>query len=324
MHVHTASILFCTILATAMAQPEAAVAASKISGTNKKEAALDHLLSERESEKAMQAAIKEARDSGISEQTILEARFLYHVDRNEDEAVAAMQPEFAKLAEHFKVQDSAIFTTKEDWLAVTEYIRAIAALELGDKAGFKSHITEAFWLSPRQAAAFAPHIERMRLEESMTQVRVDFENKFLTVVGNQSVSLKKIMTNHQAMILHFWSPANHDCMDSLPDFAATFKALSAHGIAVATLVPNTPDNILIDSKKAIDSLDPKTLGTWIIDESTHTLTNQLRVQVMPTFVLISNDGRVLFNGDPSDDALWEALKHIDSKIIRPQIHEVTN
>ena len=37
-----------------------------------------------------------------SEQAILEARFLYHVDRREDDAIAAMLPEFLKQQEHFK------------------------------------------------------------------------------------------------------------------------------------------------------------------------------------------------------------------------------
>ena len=66
---------------------------------------------------------------------------------------------------------------KEDWLAVIEYVQAIAALKKGDKAAFKTHITEAFWLSPRQASAFAPHIDRMRLEEAMRAVKIDFETK---------------------------------------------------------------------------------------------------------------------------------------------------
>ncbi len=85
-----------------------------------REAALDNLLAERESPKALKAAIAEARKAGVSEQAILEARFLYHVDHREDEAIAAMLPEFLKQRDGFKLEDSAIFGVKEDWLAVIE------------------------------------------------------------------------------------------------------------------------------------------------------------------------------------------------------------
>jgi hypothetical protein len=89
------------------------------------EIALDHLLSERGSPQALEKAIAEARKNQISEQAILEARFLYHVDQREDAAIAAMLPEFIKQRDLFKLEDSEIFSTKEDWLAVIEYVQAI-------------------------------------------------------------------------------------------------------------------------------------------------------------------------------------------------------
>ncbi|MCX8494727.1 MAG: redoxin domain-containing protein [Akkermansiaceae bacterium] len=321
MRIHTVAYLLCALVASALAESELTPSAPKTQEPNKKEAALDHLLSERDSDSAMAAAVQEARDCGISDQAILEARFLYHVDRNEDDAIATMLPEFKKQAEHFRVEDSAIFSTKEDWSAVTEYVDAIASLKKGDKTGFKKHITEAFWLSPRQASAFAPHIERMRQEEAMSQIHIDFETKLHALTEDQTVALKDLIAGHQAMIIHFWSPANHDCVDSLPDFAVTSKTLSEQGIAMVSLVPNSPATLLTDAKKAIEPLRQKKLGAWLIDASDHSLASQLNVKTLPTFVLISNEGRILFNGEPSNDALWDALKRIDSKIIRPQLHE---
>jgi len=321
MRVHTVTCLLCALVASALAEFELTPSAPKAQEPSKKEAALDHLLSERDSDSAMATAIQEARDCGISDQAILEARFLYHVDRNEDNAIAIMLPEFKKQAEHFRVEDSAIFSTMEDWLAATEYVAAIAFLKNGDKTGFKKHITEAFWLSPRQASAFAPHIERMRQEEVMSQIHIDFETKLHRLTEDQTVTLKDLIADHKAMIIHFWSPANHDCVDSLPDFAVTAKTLSEQGIAMVSLVPNSSGPVLTDAKKAIEPLRQKMLGAWLIDDSDHSLASQLHVQTLPTFVLISNEGRILFNGEPSNDALWETLKRIDTKITRPQLHE---
>lgn len=286
-------------------------------GASPKEVALDNLLSERDSEKEFTTVIEAAKKAGLSAQAILEARFLYHVDRREDDAVAALLPEFLKLRDDFKLADTAIFGVKEDWLAVVEYVQAIAALKQGDKNAFKSHITEAFWLSPRQASAFAPHIDRLRLEEAMRAVKIDYESKLAALGGGDPVALKSLMTEKKAMILHFWSPASRECEASLPDYAATAKALGENGIAMVTILPDDSAQILADARAMTRKDGANPPGAWLVDSKENPLARALRVQALPAFVLVSNEGRIIFNGDPSDDALWEELAKIDVKITRP-------
>jgi hypothetical protein len=287
-------------------------------GQSPREVALDNLLSERESDQALEKVIAAAKEAGIRDQVVIEARFLYHIDRREDAAIAAMLPEFLKQQEHFRIEDSAIFSVKEDWLAVVEYVQAIAALKKGDKAAFKTHITEAFWLSPRQAAAFAPDINRLRLEESMSAVKIDFESKFLALGGGDAVSLSSLMKDRKAMILHFWSPASRECEASMPDFIITAKALGEKGIAVASLIPDSTPEAVAKARETIGPLGANAPGAWLVDSKENPLAMELRVQAMPVFVLISNEGRVVFNGDPSDDALWDALGKLDPGITRPE------
>lgn len=282
-----------------------------------REIALDNLLSERNSEKSLNEAIAAARKVGVSNQAILEARFLYHIDRREDDDIAAMLPDFIKQREDFKLTDSAIFSVKEDWLAVNEYVEAITCLKKGDKDAFKTHITEAFWLSPRQASAFAPHIDRMRLEESMRSVKIDFDAKYDTLAGGEAITLKSLMTDRKAALLQFWSPASRECEGSLADYAVTAKTLTDKGITMVSILTEHSETSLTNARKMILPLGEKPPGTWLIDQKEKNLALQLRVQTLPTFILISNGGQILFNGDPTDDGLWEALKKIDSKIIRP-------
>ena len=234
-----------------------------------------------------------------------------------------MLPEFLKQREVFKIEDSAIFSIKEDWLAVTEYVQAIASLKKGDKAGFKNHITEAFWLSPRQASAFAPHIDRMRLEESMRQVTIDFETTLLPLVGNEAVTLQKLMVGKKAMLFHFWSPASRECESSLPDYAVTAKALDEKGIAMISILSSDSPEILTNARKMIQPLGTNFPGAWLVDRKDKSFAQDLRIQALPTFVLITGEGRILFNGDPTEDGLWDALKKIDPLIIRPQAAKVT-
>lgn len=303
------------------AGPEKIEANADSGNSSPREIALDNLLSERESQKALDVAIAHARELGISEQAILEARFIYHVDRREDDAIAALLPEFMKQREVFKIEDSEIFSVKEDWLAVLEYVQAIVGLKKGDKAAFKSHITEAFWLSPRQASAFAPHIERMRLEDAMRSVKIDFAARFAPLAAGDAVPLHQLMKDKKAMLVHFWSPLNRECETSMPDFVITAKALGEKGIAVVSLLPDDSPKILTAARAMLHPLGANPPGAWLVDSKETPLARELRVQGLPLFVLVSNEGKILFNGDPTDDAFWETLTKIEPQISRPESHD---
>lgn len=318
MRIPVFTLSLITALAPLMAEPSSPDAALAAAATSAREAALDDLLSERDSIAALDAVIANARKVGVTEQAILEARFLYHVDRREDEAIAAMLPEFLRQRDVFQLEDSAIFGVKEDWLAVVEYVQAIAALEKGDKDAFKRHITEAFWLGPRQAAAFAPHIERLRLEESMRAVRIDFSSILKPIDNGAPVVLGNLTEGKKAMLLHFWSPQSRECEAAMPDFARTAAMLNSNGVAVVSLIPSQSPEVLANARKMILPYAAKPCGSWLIDPVENSLGRDLRIQNLPTMVIVSPEGRILFNGDPTDDLFWDALRRIDSHIVRPE------
>lgn len=279
--------------------------------------ALEKILSERESPAAFDKAIAAARDAGVGEQAILEARFLYHVDLGQDDAIAAMLPEVLKRRAGFKLEDSAIFSLEEDWLAVVEYVQAVAALAKGDKDAFKRHITEAFWLSPGQAAAFAPHIERQRMQQAMALVEMDFSLEAKPLDGGEPLALSSLIKGKQAVLLHFWSPWSRECADAMNDFSSTAVMLSANGIAVISLLSPGVPALAADAREMVQALPGKEAGAWLMDPDKGSLARLLRVRKLPTMVIVSAAGKVLFNGDPSDEFFWSALRGIDARIIRP-------
>ena len=286
-----------------------------------KEDAIEQMLSERESPEALDKAVTAARALGIPEQAILEARFLFHVDRAEDDEIAALLPEFEKQRAEFKLVDSEIFAAEDDWLAVTEYVRAIAALREGDSASFKSHITEAFWLSPKQGAAFAPHIERMRLMDAMKAVRVDFDKKYEDVLTDESVSLGEIRGESKGMLLHFWSPWSRECEATLADFFLTAQHIIPKGVAVVSILPETSAKVTTDAKAMLESTGKEIPGHWIVDSKKAPISHKLKVQSVPVVVLLSADGRVLYNGHPAEENFWKALESIAPDIERPEMRE---
>jgi hypothetical protein len=290
-------------------------------GLPPKRAALERMLSERGTSAEFETTVKKAREQGVSDQAILEATFLYHVDRREDDKLAAMMPEFVKRKESFKLDESEIFAVREDWLAVVEYVQAIAALKKNDRDGFKKHITEAFWLSPRQGSAFAPHIDRLRLDESMSKIKVDTAARLEPLFGGDAVQLSTLLKDRKALLFHFWSPWSRECEDSMPDFKTTVLELQKNGIAVASLNFETTPEALVDAKRIATTLGTPAPGAWLIDREKDSLHRMLRIQSVPSMVLVSPEGRVIFNGHPSEDRLWEALAAMAPDIKRPAVAE---
>ena len=316
MRLHSILPLIATLGFLAAQPPAPQQLAAEVEAAARQDA-LEKILSERESPAAFDKAVAAARDAGVGEQAILEARFLYHVDLGQDDAIAAMLPEVLKRRAGFKLEDSAIFSLEEDWLAVVEYVQAVAALGKGDKDAFKRHITEAFWLSPGQAAAFAPHIERQRMQQAMALVEMDFSLEAKPLDGGEPLALSTLIKDKQAVLLHFWSPWSRECADAMNDFSSTAAMLSANGIAVISLLPPGVPALAADAREMVKALPGEEAGAWLMDPDKGSLARLLRVRKLPTMVIVSAAGKVLFNGDPSDELFWNALRGINARIIRP-------
>lgn len=319
----SAALLAIAIAGTAISHSPAQIAADEksppVENPSIREVALQNLLTERASLKDLEKAAIAARKAGVSEQAILEGRFLFHVDQNDDAAIAAMLPEFVKRRDNFKPAESAIFALTDDWLASVEYVQAIAALQNHDATAFKKHITEAFWLSPGQAAAFAPQVERARLSEAMRSVKIDFTIRAAPLAGTtEAPTLAKLIDGKKALLIHFWSPWSRECEASLDDFAATVALLSKHDIAILSLVSDQPADVRADTLEMIRPYIEKPFGTWGLDASESSLAQTLLVRNLPVMVLVSTEGRILFNGSPDDERLWNALHEITPDLQRPE------
>jgi hypothetical protein len=75
---------------------------------------------------------------------------------------------------------------------------------------------------------------------------------------------------------------------------------------------------VIDAARAmILPLGDQAPGSWLEDAKENPLGRELRIRNLPTMVLVSPEGKVIFNGDPTDDEFWNALKKINAAIERP-------
>jgi len=199
---------------------------------------------------------------------------------------------------------------------VVEYLKALDALQRDDRAAFKKHITEAFWLSPRQGPAFARHIERMRLDRAMEEVQVDLTRP-LDALDGERRSLNRVLGDDKALLLHFWSPWDHQAELALPETLALAGTLERLGLATVTVLVDRDDEARAATREALAAAEGDPPGAWLLDHAREPLQRTLRVRELPTVVVVAPDGRVLFNGAPGDPTLWRRLAKYDPAIRPP-------
>lgn len=284
---------------------------------------IDTLFSSRDSDE-FHAAIEKAKKAGISEQATLEARFLYYVDKQDEKALADLSRELVPLYDKFDASNSEAFALKEDWQAIIQYTQALAALQAGKRDDFKKHITEAFWLSPRQASSFAPYIDKLRLDEAMRTVTIPADLTLPSILAEHpNFKFEEANKDHSAILLHFWSPWSQEIELTLEDLASTTKEAKKHKIAVVSVLAERSGEVEEDALRFIRESADHIPCFWVKDHTTTPLSQLLRVQNVPTMALIDSKGKVLFNGHPSDPALWNTLKKVAPDFKKPDAPKPT-
>jgi len=292
------------------AQTEQAPAANKTEEI--KNEVIQQLFNTREKNDFLKASAH-AKKLGLSKQVILEATFLYHIDLAESDEIINITGEFQQMAENFDPDTSKIFTSKDDWLSVIEYGLALKALNEKNEALFKKHIQEAFWLSPNKAAAFAPHINQLHTNHAMAKLQLDLERKIFQVTNSKTISIAKLLENKQALVLRFWSPWSQNAELDEPLTKKLSNLCSENQISFASILINKDPQGIQDTLEIIEEMGKDFTSYWLADEDTSALTKLLRVADLPTIVIISKEGKILYNGTLHQKELWDQLTQIAPK-----------
>lgn len=279
------------------------------------ESLLDELLSQRGSREDFEQHIARARQAGLQEQVLLEARFLYCVDQDQA-SLPQLIPALEAMSSQFSVDQSKIFATREDFLAVIEYCRAMAALAKNDDQAFKQHICEAFWLSPTQAGAYAPCIEKWRLARHIATATIDISQRLDGLIEPNALSLANALDQSSALLLHFWSPWNDD-EASRAQLRRTVELAQDQGVFIASVLADPSTENIREAKSLLSQQPPIAHWQQWVELQDHKLAHALRVTDLPTLVLISREGRVLYHGGMETEALKKNLQSLNNKKTEP-------
>jgi len=258
-------------------------------------------------------AADEAKKAGAPAQLIAEAKLVWGLRHKDSAFLAKSLPDLEAAAATFKKEESAGLGSVEEFKALISYIKALDAAGKGDEAALKEHISEAFWLSPEQAPLFAETITFFRTQAKMAKVTVDMKLS-ITHSDGKNTSLADVLGKNKAVLLDFWASWCGPCMNLMPETRKIAEALGKHGVVVAGM--NTEGDEAI-AQKVRSEKEMKGV-TWLVEPKAKPFSDQLEITSIPRMVLVSPQGKVLFNGHPQDKSLWAALKNVDASIEAPK------
>ncbi|MDI1315274.1 TlpA disulfide reductase family protein [Prosthecobacter sp.] len=281
------------------------------------QALMQRLFAQDTTEEDLQSLAKEANKIGVPRQQIIEAKLVWGLRHQSTPFLLKILPEVEILANSFDPASAAALPNVAAVKAFIAYIKALKAGEAQDAAGFKQNILEAIWLNPQQAQVFIQAIEKFHLEAKMAALVIDLKIPLTTSMG-EATTLSDQLGSGKALLLDFWASWCGPCMALMPALKEKAKMLPSHGIVVAAM--NKDDGSAEATAEAtaerIRQEQNATLP-WLVEPAERPYTKALEIATIPRMVLLSPEGKVLFNGHPEDPALWVALKKVDPTIEAP-------
>ncbi|MBK8093747.1 MAG: TlpA family protein disulfide reductase [Verrucomicrobiaceae bacterium] len=256
---------------------------------------------------------KDANKMGVPRQQIIEARLIYGLRNLNVPYLLKLLPEAEVLAKNFDPAQSAAIPSAEAVQSFIAYIHALKAKGDGNKDEFKKHILEAIWLQPSQAPVFIQTIESHRREIKMATLKVDMALPIVTSMG-ETTTLGDLVHGKKAVLIDFWASWCGPCMQLMPTLKKEAEELAKYGIAVIAM--NKDDEVAETIAERIRKEQDMHIP-WLIEPKERPFTQLFEIQTLPRTVLLSPEGKVLFNGMLQDPGLWAALKKINSAIEPP-------
>jgi hypothetical protein len=265
------------------------------------------------SEEELQALAKEANKAGVPRQQVIEAKLVWGLRHQDTKFLVKILPEVEILAASFDSASAAMLPNAEAAKGFTAYIKALKAAEAKDEEGFKSNILEAIWLNPQQAPVFHPKHREISpgVEDGEPRGRSENPAHELHGRGHHAQRPARRQKGAAAGLLGLVVRPVHE-----PDASAEKEGRKTLRPRHRRRAVNKDDENAESIAERIRKEQNATLP-WLVEPADRPYSKAFELDSIPRMILLSPEGKVLFNGHPEDPALWAALKKIDASIEAP-------
>jgi thiol-disulfide isomerase/thioredoxin len=224
------------------------------------------------------------------------------------EAIAGMIPELEKATTNFNPDESRFFNDLQTFQGLLTGVRALDARLKEDPATFEKLIKDAFWQSPQLAPIYGRWAREYQLDrandEAMAKITVPLDVPLASVDGTTQ-TLKQLAGNNKAILIDVWATWCPFCMEAMPNLPGKAKRMALQGVAFVSLNTGDQKDTIEKVKKGANLDFP-----MVMEPEELPYSKLLGLVPLPRMVLVTPEGRLLFNGHPDDPKLQRVLKKL--------------
>lgn len=264
-----------------------------------------------------EAAVKDATKAGVTPQTIAESRLLFYCTNNVTAPLPDLIRQLQPMLPKWNEKDSIFFSKREELEGLISLAQALVADDANDEAGFEKSIKDAFWTSPELASLCRKAVESHRAKQRDANITLPMDVTIPVSNGGQT-SLAQLVKDHKAVLLDFWASWCGPCMSLMDELRDRAHKLADAKIVVAGMnneAKNEGGSLAQAKVKAETVRKSKKMDfPWLIEPADSPFSGPLEITSIPRAVLVSPEGKILFNGHPDDPALISALTKLDGRL----------
>ena len=279
--------------------------------------AAERLKGDFDSLQQFEAAAKEATKVGLPVQAVAEAELVFCCTSDVVSPLPALTKQLQAMLPDWKADDSLFFEKREELEGLLSFAQALLAEDANDETNFEKSIKDAFWTSPDLAILCRKAVEshRAKLRDAKLTLPMDLA---IPLSNGGQTTLGQLVKDHKAVLLDFWASWCGPCMALMGELRDRAHKLADAKIVVAGV--NTEafdqDGSLEKAKTKAESVrkSKKMDFPWLIEPAEAPFSRLMGISSIPRAVLISPEGKILYNGHPEDAGLAAALAKLDARL----------